>query len=170
MFCVVGNCFTTLPLLASRSSIFAPFFISCNGGVRSYSLSIFPPIFRPTTVVSEVKFPLFYIPFLLPVFSVLNTYAHTSFHFEINTHLAKTRNNINLNGFDTYHDECLQFTYNLFLELPTFIPLHALRPSWCINFTIQMGREQKNKPCLHHEKIIISLNCNPQPSSHHHCS
>ena len=80
VFCVVGNSITTLSLLASRSSIFAPFFISCNGGVRSYSLSIspppppppdfpscnsgvrsyspfiiiFPPIFRPATVVSEV--------------------------------------------------------------------------------------------------------------------
>ena len=63
MFCVVGNSIATSPVLASRSSIFVPIFISCNGGVRSYSLSILPQIFRPATVVSEV-FPPFYI--LLP--------------------------------------------------------------------------------------------------------
>ena len=57
MFCVVGNSINTSSLLASRSSIFAPIFISCNGGVRSYPpfLSSLPPrVFRPATVVSEV--------------------------------------------------------------------------------------------------------------------
>ena len=44
------------------------FFISCNGGVRSYSLSTFPPIFRPTTVVSEGNFPFYIFPFPPPIF------------------------------------------------------------------------------------------------------